>query len=90
MNLLHDLFFLSERQLVTQRHTRNSPENTWLHNANESIKRMNTKQMKKGRAMLHPPFGTGIDQEYIRNRAEYALLTPINKSAPEAMFQSYK
>lgn len=46
--------------------------------------------MKKGRAMLHPPFGTGIDQEYIRNRAEYALLTPINKSAPEAMFQSYK
>lgn len=51
---------------------------------------MNTKQMKKGRATLHPPFRTGIDQEHIKNRVEYALLTPINKSAPEAMSQSYK
>ena len=44
--------------------------------------------MKKDRATLHPPFRTGIDQEHMKKRAEYALLTPISKSAPEELSQS--
>lgn len=48
---------------------------------------MNAKQMKKDGATLHPPFRTGIDQKHIK-RAEYALFTPISKSAPEELSQS--
>lgn len=31
--------------------------------------------MKKDRATLHPPFSTGTDQEHMKKRDEYALLT---------------
>lgn len=41
--------------------------------------------MKKDRATLHPPLRTGIDQEHMKKRAEYALLTPISKSATEQL-----
>lgn len=58
--------------------------------ADESIKRMNAKQMKKDRTTLHPPFKTVRDQKRIKNRVEYALPTPINISALEAMSQKYK
>ena len=62
--------------------------NTWPHKADEGIKGTNAKQMKKDRGTLHPPFRTGIDQEHIKKRAEYALLTPISKSVPEELSRS--